>query len=358
MATYATFTFPTTGLTTLKGNFVTPSEAQVVKASDGSLLTNNSTNRALASIVGSDIAVAGTYRFTIPAATPSGNYKLLIYFNPAWTDGEAELAETGVMFWNGTTLVDAPTGSSSVGTDTTTLGELRDILQRFARFAGISADFSSGKPYGYSDADYTIQGVLNTLIGKTKCTARTDSISLLAAATTIDFSSLTGFNPKRILRMWAIPADGSQMSKNPDIDVIDLDRVDAWITRNGTQTGHPGAIGFSLQDGTNRIARTADIAYTVKVRHWPTLSTWTVGDSGAGSTVINMSGEIAREAIEMAGVMRLQGSQIEALPVTDRRRAQWDDLVNRAYIDASLGAHSTRRLSLDEARWQRQCQDW
>lgn len=295
------------------------------------------------------------YTADMPTDVGAGTYRITCYYVPGLTLlTTSDILDSYDIGWSGT----AVTGSPSVGADQTTVGELRTILQTFSRFAGINTTFSND-PYILADADYAIQGTLNTLIDKSKCTTRTDTLSMLAAATTVDFSSLTGFGSRRILRIWAYPADGSTLCGRPDLDVIDMERIDAYRAKYGATTGHPGAIGFPLRDGTsNKTARAASVDYTVKVRHWATLSAWAAGDSGAGSTVINIPADIAREAVQMGGVMRLQGQEIQNLPITDRRRVDWNDLVARASAEASLGVLSSRRMNTEESRSERRERLW
>lgn len=310
---------------------------------------------------GVDLSVTGSggtkYVYTIPAELPAGRW-IEEFRRQA---GGARDADTAVdiilrsrrFTWNGGVV----TGSPSVGTNQTTVNELRSLLQNFARFAGINTTWNTD-PYTLSNADYVIQNTLNTVIRRTKCTQQTDSVTQGEGDDQVVFN-FDGFAPERIIRIWAVPADGSNLSGySPSIDVIDLERIDAFRRAYGGQTGHPGAIGFSLQDGTNNTARTADQDYTIKVNWWPTLTAWDIGDESAGTEVINMPGDIAREAIELGGVLRLQGQQVEHLPVTDRRRADWEAFISRNMGAGNLGARSFRRTSLTESEALRAERPW
>jgi hypothetical protein len=293
------------------------------------------------------------YTSDFPVGIGAGTYDIVYYqqvgVDPTITDEiiGSQVLDRGVV---------AATGTASVGTNISTVGELRTILQTFARNAGIID--SGNLIYLPATADYAIQNTLNTFIDRTKCTMTTATITMAAAASTIDFSGIVGFSPYRLMRLWAVPSTGT-MTGSPEIDIIDMDRIDTYRARFGDVTGHPGAIGFPLQDGTsNKTAQTADVEYTVKARHYATLVAWTPGDAGASSTVINIPGDFAREAIEIGGVMRMQGQEIEHLPITDRRRQPWEDLIQRASKIASLSVRSVRRLSVDDVRAERFLRAW
>lgn len=246
----------------------------------------------------------------------------------------------------------------SISTNKTTVGELVTVLGQAARNLGISD--TDNTIYDLSEKHRAIRQVLNLYIRLTKVTMRTDSVSMPSGASYVDLSGLNGLSVGRIIRMWAVPYDGSQgTASNPDVKVEEVEDVDGYRQKNGVQTGHPLLIGFYDQDNSastsNLTALKSDIQYAVRVKWYPPVVDWTIGDSGTttSNTVINVTGDLAIDAVRLAGVVFLQSNQVEITSIVDRKNAAWELLVSRGSTESSLGVRSIPRKSVYEVRAER-----
>ncbi len=292
---------------------------------------------------------SGLYLYTIPATLPVGTYRE----RPRFTD-TGYLSALDAFRWDGAVV----TGSPSTNANITTVGELRTLISLNARNAGVID--SNNVLYSPVGADYAIQRCLEEFIQRTLITVRTDSVTMSETDSSIDFSAIAGFDPSRVYRIWSVPADNSQSGscETIDIEVIDRERIDQYRDSRGDMTGLPGAIGFSLRDGTNKTARTADKDYTIRFRWLETLVAFTPGDTGANSVVINMRGDAAREAVSIGASAFLQENEVEMIQITNRKYPRWEQLVQRFSGASNLGVRSIRRTSIREHRGQNWARGW
>lgn len=296
------------------------------------------------SIADYDVALTASvssdyYAGDFPTWIAAGEYRIAFYVRaggaPATSDtilGEKTLV------WSGTGLT-----SPTVGTNTVTLDNLRTELRIAARNAG--EDDADEDFYSLAEKDSAIIAALNYFIDATKCTQKYDSVVTVAATAAVDFSGVAGLSPERIKKMWIAGED--------EVRIADAREVDEKAT-TCPRSGPPTDIAFQdFNDLSNTVAYpTPDDDYTIKIHWTPPLVTFTAGDVGAGATVINVPGDLAREVIRTGGVYYLQCNQPKqnAEGVIVRLRAEFERFCLKKAGTPWLGVRGSRRNTLRDVR--------
>lgn len=295
-----------------------------------------------ASINSYGLAVTGAtdstyYHYNVPSGLPAGTY-VEEFVNQA--GGSLVLGDLTLLSrqftWNGAVVVADP----SPGANITTVGEARTILQQAARNAGKNA--TSTSPYALAEQDRAIYDAWQHFVRETRCTRQSSTIGVSSGDSSIDFSGLTGFDPDRIINLW--------IDEKPPISVTSIEEI---IRRRGTsaQSGTPCLLGFT--DYVTAIPDknfSADL--TINVIWYPPVTEWTFGDTGAGSTQINIKRDLAEEVVRLKGVINLQRNQPQQLKegVIAGLVAEYNAFVNSKRGAGGLGARSIRR-TIGGGRW-------
>lgn len=288
------------------------------------------------------------YNADFPSAITSGTYGVNYYVqsggSPAITDALIG-AEIPDINWNGT----AVTGSANVGANQCTVASLVQIIETTSRKAGRGTATGS---YILTEKHLAIQGCLSELIERAHCTPVISEVTLPDGDETIDFSGLTGFAPWRILGgvVLATPSDDSTTTLGPRVRKVAYQEVMEYRNCRGVSDGFPCLIGFSSTDGDNLLSSTADQDYDIKVKWYTPLTSWTPGDSGAGTTVVNVPASIANEAVRTFGGIWLQGNDKEQMTIAQFKNPQWEAFVARSMGKVNFGETSIRRSSARELR--------
>ena len=273
---------------------------------------------------------------TIPAAAviAAGNdtIRLVAYYytvngTPATTDQKIKTYELNL----------GGGVASPVAGNYATIGQLVTILQNSARAAGGYSDDNSGC-YSLTAFHVALQMAFTDFVFRTRVTRTFSTLSLAEDATTIDFSSLTGFMPGRLLNLWI--ADEDPISVVSPLEIVRL-------RKSSDRDGPPTKIGFSNLT-TAQIRETLDDDYSLQVEWFPPLTAWTPGDTGVSATLINVPADLATLVASTGAVACLQYGSIEMAPVADRARTAYEALVARSMGYGGTGERSVRLCSRDE----------
>lgn len=293
------------------------------------------------------------YSADFPSAIAAGTYAVNYYVQAGGTPAITDVligVESPPITWSGAIV----TGSS--GPNTETIGSALTILQVSARNAGIAGTFSSD-PYTLTEGHLAIKRALSHFIRETHCTWRTDSVSLDEDDNELDFSAITGFHPERTMRIWSVADDADSTVRTPPLDVIDYEDILEWRQCNSGSGGAPRQIGFNTTLTAAIVDYDADQDYTVYVRWWSPLVSFTVGStsSDTANTIINMPADMVDEVVSTAGVCYLQSNQPEQLKegVLANLWAKYAAYVESKRGSGNMGVRVVRSVSLDELRARR-----
>lgn len=234
-----------------------------------------------------------------------------------------------------------------------TITQLLQVLQVSARNAGVNTTFSSD-PYTLTEGHLALRSSLSHFLRETKCVQQTSTALLPSGTNEIDLSSIAGWHPERQKSCWVTPVDTTQTVCQTMLRVVEQEDIISDRERN-ICTGTPQQIGF----GTDLISaitdKTSDQAYTLSVKWFCPLTSWTIGDTGAGSTSINVPGDMAEEVVRAAGVCFLQTNQPEQQKqgVISALWAEYLRYVDSKRGSGNMGVRSIRRSGARELRDQR-----
>jgi hypothetical protein len=210
------------------------------------------------------------------------------------------------------------------------VNDAREFVKQFARNAA-----GSNSQYTLEEIDRSIQAVCDRFILKTRCTRRTDTLTL-----TINSSVLpalpTNFRPEKLLRVW-IPSQG-RLTRVDHGGIIDR-QLDEGAT------GVPEYIGFdSFTSG--EVYPTPDVAYSVKLQWVEPFTTWTAGGNDPG-TALNIPDDYLRLVLMYGASSILQFNE----PKNPEAKAKWKEYLNfeEGFENSgSLGAATTDRSPVEE----------
>jgi hypothetical protein len=220
-----------------------------------------------------------------------------------------------------------------------TIFELTTILRVSARSAG-ETDLDE-TVYTLEEKHLAIQGSLNEFIRATKCTRQTDTIDVDTGTYRLDFSDIDGFHSERLIGLW--------IDQKDPVEAVDIEDVLQKRRTRASDTGSPLFVGFD-EPQTAMFWPIADTNYSLNVQWWPPLTSFTAGDEDANDIEVNVPGDLAATVVRTAGVVWLQGSQIENLPILDPLRVAYETAVKRAMGAGGLAGRSIIRTSSRE-RW-------
>lgn len=202
-----------------------------------------------------------------------------------------------------------------------TVAELRNVLVYGARNASL-AD-TTHAVYPLAELDAAIQGILNHFIGETMCTKQADDIAIQEGDYQFDFGGFDGFSAERLRSLFI---DGQVPIGKVDLDVI--------IEKRRCQpsvTGSPQLIGFDTPTSV-WFWPTADADYTINFGWSPPLTPWTAGADNVDNLILNVPGYMAATVVRTGGVVWLQSGQIENVPLTNPKAAEY-----AAYVRSCKG---------------------
>ncbi len=280
------------------------------------------------------------YYYIIPSALPGGTWVDTVYelagVTPSITD---EILDPGRDFgWNGVSIT-VPTPISGVAT----VGDLRNILARVARFAGGNSANATGQ-YNTFDADTALQVALSDFIRRTHCTRKTDTFTVTEDAPGVDLSGITGFHTERILEVFINSDTASEVSNLRVVSYSDI------IEDTCGASGTPDRIGFYNTSGEGKLRKIPNFSGDGTVRWWPDLTAWTIGDDDAGDLAVNIPGDLARGIAATGAVCVLQAGALEAVSITNPLRVAYEALCQRSMGTGNEGVKSIQRVSLSTRR--------
>lgn len=180
-------------------------------------------------------------------------------------------------------------------TGTMTLSAGRAWVRQFARNAGDSSVYTD------ADIDRAIMAAANTFIDATRSTMRLDTVTAAAGSDEVDLSSVGGFRPDRIKRIY--------LGDRP---------LGIWsweeLVAQQDCTGTPTAIAFEDWQ-TARVYPTPTANTDIKVRWYPPFSSWDVGcnDTTAQGIIFNLPDDWMQQILIYGATSILQHTDPQQL---------------------------------------------
>lgn len=160
-----------------------------------------------------------------------------------------------------------------------TVGDARSWVRQSVSDGDTTGDYTD------TEVDRSIQYAVNYFVREAKYGTTVSTVNVTAADTTPDISALVtaGFTPERLL---SVHIDG-QEERLQVIDAEDMNHKKA-VNLHG---GNPQFVAFNSATEME-LYPTPSTTTTMKVFWYPTATSWTLGDAGASSTVINIPNEL------------------------------------------------------------------
>lgn len=222
------------------------------------------------------------------------------------------------------TITGGAAASSSLNTSTT-LETAREILDLGSRMPG--SETSAGTN-NLKRVDWAIKAACDEYVRMTKCTRTTnDSLTLTADSEDFSTSSVTNFDPSRIIKIEVEhPTSGQKYAaRQASYDTVRTWRLHGieryeWYpyTNNADFVGTPEVFGW--RDNANAIvAPLPQIAWKVLLTYWEAATSWTIGTASPADVTLNIPDDVIIPVIQHGAAFYLNKSVHPASASMDRQ---------------------------------------
>lgn len=209
---------------------------------------------------------------------------------------------------------------------TTTLTTAREIVELLAvRLPG--AETAAGTD-NIKRVDYAIKAAGDEFVRRTKCARTTDDTLVLTADDEdFDTSSLTDFDPSRVIKIEVEhPTEGTiYPARRSTYDTVrtwrrnGIERYDYYpYTNSADQVGVPAVFGW--RDASNAIvAPLPGLAWKVLLTYWDLFTSWTIGTATPNSVTLNIPDDLIYPVLQHGAAFYLNKAVAPQQAMLDRQ---------------------------------------